>query len=73
MVNVINKEPKRLERTLVLLSCNTLPWANFLNEHQPLLNRMFMFQKLMESTVLANIEESADVRFYMRVFDFIRT
>ena len=72
MINVKNKEPKKLERTPVLLSCNTLPWANFLNEQKALLNRMFMYQNLQESDVLRNVEKSADVRFYMRVFDFIR-
>ena len=32
MINVENKEPKKLDRTPVLLSCNTLPWAIFIND-----------------------------------------
>ena len=32
-----------------------------------------MFQNLTESQVLQNVEKAADVRFYMPVFDFIRT
>ena len=72
MVNIKNKEPKKLERTPVLLSCNTLPWNNFLNEQKALRNRMFIYENLQESAVLAEVDKAADIRFFLRTFDFIK-
>ena len=71
MVNIKNKEPKKLERTPVL-SCNTLPWSNFLNEQKALRNHMFIFENLEESAVLEEVDKPADIRFFLRTFAFIK-
>ena len=41
-VNVKNKEPARLGRTPVILTCNQVPWKQFDQESRPLQNRMFV-------------------------------
>lgn len=72
LVNIKNKEGKRLERTPVLLTCNQVPWINFMDEAKPLKNRMFAYTHLRESDVLQSITKTADPRFYVRVFSFIK-
>ena len=73
MVNVKNKEPARLERTPVILTCNQVPWTGFENERFPLENRMFSHLNLRSSEVLSGLgDKGPDPRFYVEIFDFIR-
>ena len=73
MVNIKNKEPSRLERTPVILTCNQVPWTGFENERFALQNRMFAYFNLRESEVLNGLgEKGPDPRFYAEIFEFIR-
>lgn len=73
MVNVKNKEPARLQRTPVVLTCNQLPWTGFENEKSALENRMFRYLNLKPSDVLSGLgDRGPDPRFYGEVFGYIR-
>ena len=71
-INIKNKEPRRLPRTPVILTCNEVPWKNFGNEAAPILNRMFAWRNLCPSRVLQHIDgKDADPRFFAEMFSFI--
>lgn len=73
-VNVKNKEPARLERTPVILTCNQLPWTGFENQKSALENRMFRYVNLRSSEVLNGLgDRGPDPRFYGEIFEYIRT
>ena len=50
-INIKNKEPVRLNRTPVILTCNQVPWAQFEKESRTLQNRMFCHKDLIKSRV----------------------
>ena len=71
-INIKNKEPRRLPRTPVILTCNEVPWKNFGNEASPIMNRMFAWRNLYPSKVLQHIDgKDADPRFFAEMFSFI--
>ena len=74
-INVKNKEPVRLGRTPVILTCNQAPWAQFEKESRTLQNRMFVHRDLIKSRVLTSRSDHLrpDPRFYQEVFGFIRS
>lgn len=74
MVNIKNKEPARLQRTPVILTCNQVPWTGFENERLTLQNRMFSHLNLKPSEVLSGLgDKGPDPRFYAEIFEYIRT
>lgn len=71
-VNVKNKEPRLLQRTPVILTCNKVPWT-FCNEEAPMFrNRMFSFENLHPSKVLIN-KKAPNPIFFQKVFHHIKT
>ena len=71
-INIKNKEPRRLPRTPVILTCNEVPWKHFGNEASPIMNRMFAWRNLYPSKVLQHIYgKDADPRFFAEMFSFI--
>lgn len=69
-INVKNKRAAVLNRTLVLLTSNSVPWSFFTNEEVPIRNRMFMH------TVRAFHgwqpgQGSPNVRFFVDMFTLI--
>ena len=66
VINVKNKEPVRLPRTPVFLTCNQVPMRAFHQESKPLQNRMFSHKDLIKSTVLPAKTDglAPDPRFY---------
>lgn len=72
LVNIKNKEARTIERTPVILTCNQLPWRQFTNEAAAIKNRMFYVDHLHASNVLENVQHSADPRFIVKVFSYIR-
>ena len=74
-INVKNREPVRLGRTPVILTCNQVPWAQFEKESKTLQNRMFAHKNLVKSRVLTTRTDhlSPDPRWYQEVFSFIRS
>ena len=74
MVNIKHKEPARLERTPVILTCNQGPWTGFENERFTLENRKFKHLNLPPSEVLSGLGDRGPYPgFYLEVFDYIRT
>lgn len=71
-VNVKNKEPRVLERTPVLLTCNQVPWRFFSEEQEPIENRIFSFPNLSASPMLEG-RKAPSPKFYRRVFEYIKT
>lgn len=73
MVNIKNKEPARLQRTPVILTCNQLPWTGFENEKSALENRMFKYVNLRSSEVLEGPgDKGPDPRFYLEIFEYMK-
>lgn len=71
-INVKNKEPRVLERTPVLLTCNQVPWRFFSEEQETLQNRMFAFQNLNASPLLEG-KKGANPKYFRWVFEYIHT
>ena len=74
-INIKNKEPVRLGRTPVILTCNQAPWVQFEKESRTLQNRMFVHRDLIKSRVLTSRSDHLrpDPRLYQEVFGFIRS
>ena len=72
LVNIKNKEGRKLEKTPVFLTCNRVPWASFGNESAAIKNRMIRYEKQIPSDVLKNVSEPPDPRFLVQVFQFIK-
>ena len=72
LINIKNKEGRKLEKTPVLLTCNRVPWTSFGNESAAIKNRMIRYENLIPSDVLKNVSEPPDPRFLVQVFQFIK-
>ena len=72
LVNIKNKEARKLEKTPVLLTCNRVPGTSFGNESAAIKNRMIRYENLIPSEVLKNVSEPPDPRFLVQVFQFIK-
>lgn len=70
-VNIKFKDPRILDRTPVILTCNALPWKFFNEEAATFQNRMFAFMNLRPSALLES-KKSANPKYFRRVFDFIK-
>lgn len=70
-VNIKIKEPRVLERTPVILTCNSLPWKFFNEEQHAFLNRMFSYTNLHRSSLLEG-RKAPNPKYFRRVFEFIR-
>lgn len=70
-VNVKNKEPRVLERTPVLLTCNQVPWRFFSEEQEAMENRIFGYSNLSASPLLEG-KKAPSPKFYRRVFEYIK-
>lgn len=71
-INVKNKEPRVLDRTPVILTCNQVPWRFFSEEQDAFQNRMFAFQNLYASPLLEG-KKGANPKYFRRVFEYIHT
>ncbi|KAH3859678.1 hypothetical protein DPMN_102498 [Dreissena polymorpha] len=71
-VNVKNKPPVLLPRTLILLSSNALIWDHFPNEANPLRNRMFMYSGLKELKWLQECMKFPSREYWQGIFAKIR-
>ena len=72
LVNIKNKEARKLEKTPVLLTCNRVPWSSFSNESAAIKNRMVRYENLKPSDVLNTVSEPPNPRFLVEVFQFIK-
>lgn len=66
-ISIKNKEPKIFERTLVILTCNQVPWKFYGEEQQAFQNRMFGFLNLHSTTILNNLKSP---KFFGGVFSY---
>lgn len=71
-VNIKNKEPRVLERTPVLLTCNQVPWRFFSEEQEALENRIFGYSNLTAAPMLEG-KKAPSPKYYRRVFEYIRS
>ncbi|KAH3697584.1 hypothetical protein DPMN_085087 [Dreissena polymorpha] len=71
-VNVKNKPSVLLPRTPILLSSNGFIWDHFLNEANPLRNRMFMFAGLKELKWLQEYTKYPSPEYWQGIFAKIR-
>ncbi|XP_052817762.1 uncharacterized protein LOC128243832 [Mya arenaria] len=70
-VNIKHRDPRFLDRTPIILSCNTKPWATYSQEEAGLRNRMISYEDLKESQVLKDVGD-ANPRFFANCFAFIK-
>lgn len=70
-VNIKNKEPRVLERTPVILTCNNVPWKFYNEEQSAFLNRMFSYTNPHMSSLLEG-RKAPNPKYFRRVFEYIR-
>lgn len=68
-VNIKNKEARMLNRTPILLQCNTLPWARqFAQEREAFLNRSLSHLDLQQSDCLIDLTQGPNSKFFANIF-----
>lgn len=73
IVNVKHQGGRIIQRTPVIITCNTLPWETHEGHTKTTIqNRMFYFHDLTESQVLKNVKIPPDPKFLAKVFEYIR-
>ncbi|KAL4218845.1 hypothetical protein ACF0H5_021433 [Mactra antiquata] len=66
-INIKNKEPQILQRTPIILQCNTLPWSAFTKESQACRNRILGYYNLTATNWLQDYKTPNPI-FFSRIF-----